>query len=83
VGKIVFFSEISVNLRQQIISKVRCMVGFLVIIGLFLLPFIIAGIKEISQNMSGESDKIGCTSILVSILVIIIMIIIIIALFSV
>lgn len=74
-----FFSEISVNLRQLIISKVRCMVGFLVIIGLFLLPFIIAGIKEISQNMSGESDKIGCTSILV----IIIMIIIIIALFSV
>ena len=46
------------------------MVGFLIVIGLFLLPFIFAGIKEISQYNSGESDKIGCTSILVIILMI-------------
>ena len=54
------------------------MVGFLIVIGLFLLPFIIAGGKELFEFRTGESDKIGCTGFIV----IIIMIIIIIALFS-
>ena len=56
------------------------MLGFLIVIGLFLLPFIIAGGgKELFEFRTGESDKIGCTGVIV----IIIMIIIIIALFSV
>ena len=45
------------------------MAAFLLLLGLFLLPYIVIGSKELFDWRVGKTDKLGCSGILVFIII--------------